>query len=186
MKKTPPHRPFLRLVGSEPEEHSHTGLWRDGDSFIVTPGAMLPDRCVKCGEPAGGWTRKKTLYWHSPLWFALVPLFFGLVYLVVASVVKKSSIVHVPLCAHHQRQYSRATKMAALMIPAFPILLIAGIIEVQPPLLIAGIVFSLGGLALMLWARNPIWATQINEEGTRVRGAHSSWLERLPPWRRAS
>jgi hypothetical protein len=186
MKKTPPHRPFLRLVGSEPDDQSYSGVWQDGDSFIISHDAPLPDRCLKCGEPTDGWTRKKTLYWHSPLWFGLLPVFVGLVYVIVASVVKKSIVLHIPLCDQHRGRYLWGTRLALILIPAFPVLLIAGILEAQPPLLITGIFCSLAGIAAMIWARNPIWATHINEETARVRGAHRSWLERLPPWRRAS
>ena len=188
MKKPPPHRPFLRLVGSEPDDEPYTGVWQDDDSFIVAHNTPLPDRCLKCGDSTGGWTRKKTLYWHSPLWFGLllVPFFGVLAYLVAASTVKKSTTLHIPLCAHHRQRYRWATRVSLLMVPAFPVLLVAGIVEVQPPLLITGILTSIAGVVTLIWARNPIWATHINEQSARVRGAHRAWLDKLPHWRRAS
>ena len=188
MKKTPPHPPFLRLVGSDTHEDVHNGIWKDGDAFIVNRHAVLPDYCLKCGKESGGWTRKKTLFWHSPLWFSalLLPGFGILLYLALASMVKKRIDLHIPLCAHHSRIYKLGTQVSLLLIPAFPVLLIAGIVEEQAALVVTGIFSSLAGFALLVWARNPIWPSHINEETARIRGAHSSWLERLPLWRRAS
>ena len=49
-------------------------LWRDGKLLLIRKGAELPDRCLKCNEPAEGYRLKRTLSWHPPGWYLLVLL----------------------------------------------------------------------------------------------------------------
>src|SRR3712207_3999182 len=58
--------------------------WREGPVLIVPTLVSLPDACVKCSAPAGGWRLRKTLAWHNPL-LALMIIFPGLlIYAIVA------------------------------------------------------------------------------------------------------
>lgn len=75
------------------------GVWRKGKVLVLNRGAELPDRCVRCNEPASEQLSRK-LYWHTP-W-----LYFGIllslpVYLIMALVVRKKAVIDIPLCGKH-------------------------------------------------------------------------------------
>jgi hypothetical protein len=100
--------PYAPLMG---------GVWREGQLIVVPTQAELPDVCVKCGEPAGGWRWRKKLYWHHPALYLLI-IFPGLlIYVIVALCVRKKATVGVGLCrAHRSRRikWILATTMLAL------------------------------------------------------------------------
>ena len=65
----------------------------------MTRQALLPNRCIKCNEPAGR-TLKRTLSWHHPaLYFSI----FGgaLIYVLLALILRKTAIVEIGLCEDH-------------------------------------------------------------------------------------
>ena len=60
--------------------------WRDGSLLMVRKDAILPDRCLKCNEPALGYQFRRSLTWASPYYFVLLLcglLPFALVYLLL-------------------------------------------------------------------------------------------------------
>ncbi|TAK32199.1 MAG: hypothetical protein EPO40_03265 [Myxococcaceae bacterium] len=61
---------------------------------------------MKCGQP-GSTTLRKTLHWH-PEWVGLTILLSPLVYVIVASALRKSEPVAVPLCPTHAVKHRRA------------------------------------------------------------------------------
>ena len=64
--------------------------WRDGRQLVVRPGCTLPDRCIKCNEPAEHPLQSRRFYWHHPALYLLV-LVDLLIYLVVAVIVVRRS-----------------------------------------------------------------------------------------------
>lgn len=90
------------------------GAWRDGDLLVMSKGYILPDFCVKCGEPAAGYRVKRTLYWHAPGWYLL--LVVGVIfYIIAAVVVQQKATVRVGLCPRHRAQRRNGILAAWLM-----------------------------------------------------------------------
>ena len=76
------------------------GVWRDGDTLVMTKDALLPDQCVKCNAPAHGFRLKRSLSWHHPA-LALLIFVALIIYLIVAVTVSKRATVYLGLCAEH-------------------------------------------------------------------------------------
>jgi len=78
------------------------GCWRDGDTAVVRrPDADLPDRCVRCNEPAEGFRLQRKLQWHHPaVYVALV--ISPVIYVIIALIVRKTTTVRIGLCPRHR------------------------------------------------------------------------------------
>ena len=77
---------------SDPKTPVGVGGWRDGDLLVISEGAKLPDRCVKCNQPAEGYLLQRKLNWHEPTWYLLV-IISPLLYIIVALIIRKKAIV---------------------------------------------------------------------------------------------
>ena len=75
------------------------GFWSDGKNLVLHRDARLPDRCLRCNEPATVRLRK-TLYWHHPALYLLI-LAGLLLYAIVALIVRKKLPSEWPLCGRH-------------------------------------------------------------------------------------
>ncbi len=73
----------------------------DGKLLVVRNGAELPDRCLKCNEPADGYRFSRSLSWHRPAWFILVLVSLWLYFLVYFFVRWKAKVT-VGLCPRHR------------------------------------------------------------------------------------
>ncbi len=86
-----------RSVGSD-----GTNAVRQGDVAVFpVHGSALPDRCVVCNAPAGGYRLRKTFYWHHPAIYLAI-LAGALIYVILAMVVRKSARVELGLCEAHR------------------------------------------------------------------------------------
>lgn len=98
------------------------GLRRDGDLLVTPLTAVLPPRCVKCNQPMDGRRLRRKLYWHHPLVYAAL-LLNVLIYLILATVLKKKAVIDVGLCARHRalrrRDLAIAWALAILSVAAF-------------------------------------------------------------------
>ena len=74
---------------------------------MVRKDGVLPDRCLKCNEPAGGFQFKRSLTWASP-WYALLILLNLILYIVVYLIVSRRGNVTVGVCPLHRRKRRRA------------------------------------------------------------------------------
>lgn len=101
-------------IGMGPREVGVSGFWRDGSTLVLSKDAALPDRCLKCNEPADGWALRRTLSWHPPGYYLIV-LFNLLIYIIVAMIVRKTAKLQLPLCAAHRRGRVRAIAIAWLI-----------------------------------------------------------------------
>jgi hypothetical protein len=81
--------------------------WRDGKMLMVRKDAILPDRCLKCNEPAEGFQFKRSLRWASP-YYALLILVNLILYILVYVVVSRRGTVTVGICPVHRRKRKRA------------------------------------------------------------------------------
>lgn len=94
--------------------------YADGRSFVVPRDAVLPSRCVKCGNPpADPWLRK-TFSWHHPALYVL--LISPILYVIAALIVRKTIRVSVPLCrAHRTIRRKRLWIGAILLLTCIPL-----------------------------------------------------------------
>ena len=92
----------------EPYPSEDGRFWCDGSLLMMTKGVQLPDRCLKCNMPAGGWTLRQRLSWHPPAYYLLIIFCNILIYIVVALIVRKTATVNLPLCEIHRQGRRRA------------------------------------------------------------------------------
>ena len=105
--------PGTDLVDDAPEAEE-TWLWRDGPLLVIRKGAEWPDRCVRCGEPAGGTGVEHWLIRHPPWYFLLLllgiaPYFIGL------SIGGRMAKVRLGLCPAHRSRFRAVNVAAGLM-----------------------------------------------------------------------
>ncbi len=127
----------LELDGADPYATPPSGLtpddeligkdavWRDGRLLVMDKEAKLPDRCIKCNQPAAHRIRQR-LYWHSPFLYLLILLNL-IVYVIVATIVRKNAVVSLPLCATHRSKRRKGIALAWLLFFASPVLFVLAI-----------------------------------------------------------
>ena len=99
--------PKTDLVADGPSPEDTDDIWRDGKLLVFRKGAVLPDRCLKCNEPAGGYRFTRNVSWHEPNWIILI-LLGPLIYIIVALCIRKQAKVSAGLCERHRRLRVRA------------------------------------------------------------------------------
>lgn len=164
-----------------------TPIARDGKKLIVIaamPGQIipLPPPCVKCGAPANGKPVTKTFYWHHPALY-LVALAGLLIYAIIATIVRKSIRLTVPLCASHAQKRS----MAVILSWVIPLIGVADAF-ILPNLGMDGGVVVLITIAclltgLIIWAvvSYPIRPRYIDQRCGVFTGVCEEYLQQFPP-----
>jgi hypothetical protein len=74
----------------------------EGPTLVVPLNAVLPDLCVKCGEP-GAVRRTRKVSWHHPALYLLI-VAGVLFYVIGALIAAKRSTVQYSLCAAHAQR----------------------------------------------------------------------------------
>jgi hypothetical protein len=138
--------------------------------------AALPDRCVKCNEPADGYRRTVKLTY--------VPLGTHLMLgAAIAYAFAKRATVEVGLCERHRR--SRSMTVALVSVAAV-VLSILAFTQVQatdalvPLLAAAGLIGGVIGLIYATFARRAVQATKITDTHVWLKGAGEPFLASLP------
>ncbi len=153
--------------------------WAEGKILVVRQDDCLPERCVKCNEPALLPIKARTLYYHHWAWYLLILLNI-IIYAVLALIVRKKVIVYPGLCAKH-----RTERLLALWI-GLPIFLgsifwlIAAIfnssvLQIGASIVLVVVSFIFGVLRARLLV--PI---KVNDQYVRLRGAGKAFLDSLP------
>jgi len=124
------------------------GVWRDGKILVMVKIARLPSRCVKCNAPTTN-RLKRSLSWHNPALYLMI-FFPGLLfYVIVASIVRKTAKIEVPLCEEHRARRSKGILIAWLISLAGIALCFApafGNDERLVGLVVAGVAMIIGGM----------------------------------------
>lgn len=89
------HAPRLAGDGME--------IWRDNKVLVMTKGAVLPDRCLKCNAPAEGYRLRRKLSWHPSAYYLII-LINLILYVIVALIVRYTAKAEFPLCPIHRRR----------------------------------------------------------------------------------
>jgi hypothetical protein len=156
-------------------------IWRKNSVLIMTRHALLPDRCIKCNEPADR-KLKRNLSWHHPALYLVI--FAGvLFYAILAMILRKTATVELGLCENHS-----ALRKRDLLITWTLGLLSVGsfFLAIQfEDLTFAGI----GGLLILATAVygivrvRVVTPTKIDENLIWLKGFNHDYLADLPEWR---
>jgi hypothetical protein len=163
--------------------------WRHGNTLVARNGAELPDRCIKCNAPAGGYRFSRNLTWHPSGWYLLIFVHL-LIYILVYFLVRWRARLTVGLCKRHRTRRKRAIFWGwlcsltgiGLLITAISLsgtptpdpLVLTGIIG-GPVLLLAGLIGGMIGSQVLVPIRidkNFVWLKRVSPD----------YLAELPDW----
>ncbi|TME68029.1 MAG: hypothetical protein E6I48_17305, partial [Chloroflexi bacterium] len=151
------------------------GYWRDGKRVVLDRNAVLPDRCIKCNEPANGYRRTVKL--------SYVPTSRELMFGAWAYLSAKRAQLDIGLCERHRR--SRAVTVAlssvAVILASFIVFTQVRATDITLPLLAT--VGLIGGVAGLLYAAvggRLVRATKITDTHIWLKGAGEPFLASLP------
>jgi hypothetical protein len=172
---------FLQRLQEGAPPPSAMAVWRSRKLLVVSHGAQLPDRCVKCNTPAHGQRLVRKLYWHSPALYLLI-LVNLLIYALVAIFVRKKARVEIGICDAHLRQRRLAIGGGWLFGLGGFITFIAGMVIDRGLLGLTGFIAFLGGLIYGGVVGPVVSAKGIDPDVVRIRGAGRQFLDTLPEW----
>jgi hypothetical protein len=172
------------------------GVWQDGGLLVMSKGAELGDRCLRCGGACHGWKLKRKLSWHPQGWYAVI-LVNVLIYIVVAMIVRHTATIYVPLCEIHRRKRRRAIAIGWLLALLGPVVMVAGTI-IGDPLFLANsgssvtgalqMISLIGGLAMMvagilygIIGSQPVVPTRIDKRFVWLKKVCPAVLSTFPP-----
>lgn len=167
-------------MGDDGGDGPRQGVWRDGDHLVFSYRAPLPDRCIRCGGPAGGWRFERALRWHPPAYYlaVLVPV----LYLGVALFVQRSERIRVGLCPEHRRDRRRRVALCGAVLGLGAGLLGASFAAEHPWLWAAGLLVLSIGWAATLHAWRMVYPRRMARGYTWLSGTSPEFLAPLPEW----
>lgn len=151
------------------------GYWRDGKRVAMDRNAVLPDRCFKCDEPAGGYRRTVKLT-HVPLGTEMM---IG----AIAYAFAKRATVEVGLCERHRRSRAVNIALVSLAIIGASIFIFTQTQSadlVLPLLATAGLIGGVIGLIYAAVGSRVVRATRITDTHIWLKGAGEPFLASLP------
>jgi hypothetical protein len=165
--------------------------WRHGNTLVARKGAELPDRCIKCNAPAGGYRFSRKLSWHSQGWYLLIFVSL-LIYILVYFLVRWQGRVTVGLCERHRTRRKRAILWGWLASLAGIGLLIAGVgysdrsrLDSSPLGtigMVGGLVLLLAGLIGGMIGAQVLVPVRIDKHYIWLKKVSPDYLAELPEW----
>ena len=159
-------------------------VWRKNSVLIMTRQALLPDRCIKCNEPAQR-KLKRNLSWHHP---ALYLVIFGgaLFYVLLALILRKTATIEVGLCENHSALRTRDIMITWAL----------GLLSVGSFFLAAQLEdLTFAGTGVLLILSTAIYGivrvrvvtpTKIDENLIWLKGFDRNYLADFPEWHRSN
>lgn len=147
----------------------------------MSKGAALPDRCIKCNEPAYGLRLKRKLTWHHPAIYLLI-FVAVLIYLIVALILRKRATVEVGLCERHQAKRRRNVLITWLLVLLGVAGFIMAVVAEDGRYLLAGAILLLGAIIYGLIAVRVVVPSKIDDKFVWLRGVNKNYLNQLPQW----
>ena len=159
-------------------------VWRKNSVLIMSRHALLPDRCIKCNEPAER-KLKRNLSWHHP---ALYLVIFGgaLFYVVLALILRKTARIEVGFCENHsalrRRDITITWGLGLLSAASFFLasqlddLTLVGIGSL---LILATAIYGIARVKV-------VTPTKIDENLIWLKGFNRNYLADLPEWNRSN
>jgi hypothetical protein len=146
----------------------------------MTRQALLPDRCIKCNEPARR-KLKRRLSWHHPALYLLI-LVGALFYVLLAMILRKTAIIEIGLCEVHsavrRRDIVITWTLGLLSVGSFFLasqlqdLTFAGI----------GCLLILATAVYGIMRVNVVTPTKIDENFLWLKGFNGNYLADFPEW----
>jgi MFS family permease len=143
--------------------------------------AALPDRCVKCNAPAGGFRLKRKLAWHHPAIY-LLAFMAVLIYALVAGIVSKRAIIYVGLCADDVRRRRRKIAVGWLLFGASFVGIILAFAYNSGILGLLGIGAFFFAVVWLIVVARVVTPKKIDDHLIWLKGINSDFLSELPPW----
>lgn len=158
------------------------GAWRDGKAMVVRKGGTLPNVCYKCGGQPHAHLKRKVA-WHSP-WIYLTILVSLFVYIIVALIVRKTTVLFFPVCENCRTRHRILMVIGTVGFLGGLAAIIAGMTSNSP---------GISSLSVFGWIMMPvslIWAFAIQFVTARKMHEDFVWLNRagknllqtLPQW----
>lgn len=142
--------------------------------------ASLPARCVKCNAPAHQPTKTRKVYWHHPALYLLV-FFWGILYIIVALMVRRTADVNPGLCERHKQHRGIAIAVGVLG-PVLGIFLVF-VSPTTPVLVPIGLGLVLVTLIYGIARGRIVFVRRIDDFTVRLGGICREYLDELPGWR---
>lgn len=155
-----------------------TGVWRDRSVLVMSKGAELPDRCVKCNQPTSRRLKKK-LTWHHPALYILIFVAL-LIYLIIAMILRKSATVQLGLCEEHLARRRRNIIITlSLVLLGFVGFFVGAMYEDFIYVLI-GFLLLIAAVIYALVAVKIVSASKIDDRFVWLTGVNKDYLNELP------
>jgi hypothetical protein len=155
--------------------------WRYRKILVMVPGSTLPDRCVKCNEPADEPTKDRKVYWHHPGWYAFI-LINIIIYAIVGTIVRKRAVVAPGLCVAHKKRRRLALTLGWGGFGLGLVAIFAGAALPEPGVLLAiGILLLLSAVLTSIIMGRIVYASRIDKSHVRLKGCGAEFLDSLPP-----
>ena len=156
------------------------GIWRDGATLVMSKGAQLPDRRVKCNAFTNGRLRRK-FSWHHPAIYILI-IVAWLIYLIVAMIVRKRATVDLGFCEEHsakRRTYIWIAWLLALGgVAGFVLAILAN--DSTPALI--GFLLLLTAVVFAVITTRVVYPSKIDDRFVWLKGVNAEYLNQLPSW----
>jgi hypothetical protein len=175
-----PSQASLKDSGSSIQAGSGVTAWRYRQILITLPGAALPDRCVKCNEPADVPTKARKVYWHHPALYVLL-LINVIIYAIVGAIVRKRATVAPGLCLEHKKRRRLGLTLAGCGFGLGLALIFADLNADGRSLWFAvGIVLMLAAALVGIFMRRVVYAHKIEKHEIWLKGCGPQFLDSLP------
>lgn len=157
------------------------GPWREGNLLVLEKGTELPDRCLKCNAPAGGYRLRRNLSWHPP-WVYILGL-SPIIYIIVALLIRKTAKVGGGLCEAHRKTRRRVILTAwVLILAGLGLAVFAGNRNLHGGVMAFGLI---GALVVLIWAvlsTRVLDPARITKQAVWLKGVCPAFLDEQPVW----
>src|SRR6185503_10665153 len=159
---------------------STTEVWRDRKTLVMVHEADLPDRCVKCNEPADLPSKPRRVYWHH--WAVYLVILLNIViYAIVALIVRKKAVVAPGLCTRHKTRRAVALTVGWVGFAGSFALMFAGFsASIDPAFGLLGLLLLLVAMIGLVIAGRIVYATRIDDDYVYLKGCKPAFLDSLP------
>lgn len=158
---------------------SSAGVWRQKNLLVMHKDATLPDRCVKCNNPANGRKLTKKYMWHHPAW-ALTILAGVLIYLIVVLIVRKQVVLNLGLCDEHFSKRRIAIAVGWLLLLLSIVMFVVGISNNLPAVALLGMPLFFFAIFYAVLSANVITIKKIDDQYVWIRRVNKDYLLMLP------
>lgn len=167
---TPGQNQFVPPLPPAPEPVA--SAWSNGHLLIARRvGTVLPDRCIKCNQPAHGRRLRRNLAWHHPLVY--IAIISPIIYVILAICLRKTAVLDVGICEKHQSKRRNAILIAWSTVTLAIIALLLSIPMESGLLACAGFAFLLAGIIY--------GGTQARLVSVEKMDEHFAWVKEIDP-----